>query len=416
MGGTGRPREVVAALGDPLRLASGSVLPNRVAKAALEEFLAVDGQLPGDELIALHRRWARGGAGLLITGHVMVDGRAVADPRDVVLEAGTDLEPFRRWASAARSGGGQVWMQINHPGRVVFADQGGLAWSASAKRVEMGAFTWLYATPVAMTGEQIAEVVARFADTAAQAERAGFDGVEVHAAHGYLIGQFLSPLVNRRADGYGGDLAARARLLLEVVAAVRGAVSPGFAVGVKLNTADFQRGGFQPQDAAEVIGMLSGAGVDLVELSGGSLESLAIMGHAADESTLAREAYFLDAAASILADAPLPVMITGGVRRLPVARRVLESGASVVGVGTALAVDPDLPHAWIAGEHAEATPVRVNWPDKKLSSAAVQALVHARMEDLAADRDRSTGPLRALLTERLRRRPALRRYRKWGKA
>ncbi|GAB3449802.1 oxidoreductase [Actinophytocola sediminis] len=401
-------------LDTPLVLASGQHLPNRIAKAAMEEFLAVDGQLPGAELATLYRRWARGGAGLMITGHVMVDRGALADPLDIVLEQDTPLAPFRQWANAARSGDGQVWLQLNHPGRVMTADMPGVVQSASDVAVDVGRYSRLYPRPVPMTAERIAEVVGRFAATARMARAAGFDGVQLHAAHGYLISQFLSPLTNRRQDRWGGDLANRARLLRDIVAAVRAEVGDRFAVGVKLNTADFQRGGFDAEDAARVVAMLAEFPVDLVELSGGSLESLATHGHPADGSTLAREAYFLDAAAAIIAGATVPIMVTGGIRRRPVAERALAGGTAMVGMATALAIDPDLPRRWLRGEDAAAEVEPLRWRDKALAAAATQAGVRCRLARMGRDDPAGhTHPILALAGERLRRRAALRRYRGW---
>jgi 2,4-dienoyl-CoA reductase-like NADH-dependent reductase (Old Yellow Enzyme family) len=252
----------------PLALASGSVLPNRIAKAAMEENLAGDGQLPDERLLRLYRRWSRGGTGLLITGNVMVHAEALTGPGGVVLDVDSPLEPFTQWARAAKSGGAAVWIQINHPGRQVFAEMPGVAWGPSAIRVDIGRQSKRLARPVAMTERQIAATVVRFADTARLAEKAGFDGVEIHAAHGYLLSQFLSPLSNVRTDRWGGSLENRARLLLEVVRSVRAAVGSHFAVAVTLNSADFQRGGFELADAQRVIDMLAPLGVDLVELSG----------------------------------------------------------------------------------------------------------------------------------------------------
>ena len=182
-------------------------------------------------------------------------------------------------------------MQLNHPGRQVMANMGGNAWAPSAIPLAMGKHSKLFAQPQAMDKTQIAEVIARFAASAHAAERAGFTGVEIHAAHGYLISQFLSPLTNQRNDRWGGELANRARLLLEVVRAVRERVSPGFCVAVKLNSADFQRGGFSSDDARQVVLMLNDLPVDLIELSGGSYESPAMQGETADGRTLARSLF-----------------------------------------------------------------------------------------------------------------------------
>lgn len=405
----------MTALNEPLHLGHGAPLPNRIAKAAMEEMLAAPGQLPGDELVTLYRRLAAGGAGLLITGHVMIDRRAVAQPGDVVLEQDTPLEPLRRWAAAGKSAGGRIWMQINHPGRVIPKDLADLTWAPSAVPVDAGGFSSMYATPRSMTPLEIGETVERFATTAQRARQAGFDGVEIHAAHGYLLSQFLSPLVNRRDDHWGGSPHNRARMLLDVVDTVREWVGTGFTVAVKLNSADFQRGGFDTDDARDVIRMLADAGADLVELSGGSIESLATAGSPADGRTLAREAYFLELAERLVAGSPLPLMLTGGIRRREVAQRVLDSGVAVAGLATALAIDPDLPGQWLAGADTRARPPRTVIRNKKLAAAAVQAATSRRLARLGAGKPSRTPcpPGVALLVDRLVRARRRRGYLEW---
>ena len=269
----------------PLTLRSGLILPNRIAKAAMEEGMAGVAQLPDQRLVSLYQRWGAGDAGLLITGNVMVHAEALTGPGGVVIDKDAPLEPFAQWAKAAKTGGGAVWMQINHPGRQVQADMPGVVWAPSAVSIDLGKHSRRFGRPVAMTPAQIQATVERFTAAAAHAERAGFDGVEVHAAHGYLLSQFLSPLTNRRTDGWGGSLENRAQMLLDVVRAIRSTVAPSFAVAVKLNSADFQRGGFDADDAQRVIAMLEPLGVDVVELSGGSYESPAMSGRPADGST-----------------------------------------------------------------------------------------------------------------------------------
>ncbi|WP_433684650.1 NADH:flavin oxidoreductase/NADH oxidase family protein [Nocardia sp. CA-119907] len=410
-GGAERTSPVFA----PFTLPNGSVVPNRLAKAAMEENMAASGQLPDESLFRLYRRWSRGGVGLIITGNVMVHAEALTGPGGVVLDAESPLEPFRRWAVAAKSGGARVWMQINHPGRQVRADMPGVAWTPSAIRVDVGKNSKRFADPVEMTPRQIEETVQRFAQTAGRAEEAGFDGVEIHAAHGYLLSQFLSPLANRRADQWGGSLENRARLLLDIVRAVRAAVAPSFAVAVKLNSADFQRGGFDTDDAATVIAMLAPLGVDVVELSGGSYEAPAMTGQASDQRTRAREAYFLSLAEELAATSPLPLMLTGGVLRRPVAEEVLAGGIDLVGMGSALAVDPDLPNRWRQDTDAkvELTPVEIK--DKAVASAASMARVRQQLRRLGAGRRTRPGmdPKVALLKETVLQRRALRRYRTW---
>ena len=410
-----------ASLYEPLVLAGGAEIPNRIAKATMEENMAEDGQLPGERLFTLYRTWSNGGAGLLVTGNVMVHAEAMTGPAGVVLDVRTPLEPFREWARAAKSGGAKVWMQINHPGRQVKAAMPGVAWGPSAVKVRAGKASRMLAEPTAMTEVQIAETIERFAVTARRAEEAGFDGVEIHAAHGYLLSQFLSPLANQRGDRWGGPLENRARLLLDIVRAVRAAVRPGFTVAVKLNSADFQRGGFDADDARRVIDMLAPLGVDLVELSGGSYESPAMSGRAvesdraADAHTLAREAYFLELARELAATSPLPLMLTGGITRRPVAEEVVASGVDVVGMGTALAVDPELPHKWRTSNEAKVTLAPVKIEDKSIASAAAMSRVRYQLRRLGRGVGTRPGinPKLALGIDQLREHRALRHYRNW---
>jgi 2,4-dienoyl-CoA reductase-like NADH-dependent reductase (Old Yellow Enzyme family) len=400
-----------------LVLRSGGTLRNRIAKAAMEEGMAGSSQLPDQRLISLYRRWGAGGAGLLITGNVMVHAEALTGPGGIVLDDLAPLDPFTRWAEAGKAGGAAMWMQISHPGRQVQAGMPGVAWGPSAVAVELGRHSKRFARPVAMTESQIKATVERFATTAGLAERAGFDGVEVHAAHGYLLSQFLSPLVNQRSDAWGGPLENRARLLLGVVSAIRRVVSPSFAVAVKLNSADFQRGGFDADDAARVIAMLEPLGVDLVELSGGSYESPAMAGRPAEARTAAREAYFLELAAELAKTSPLPLMLTGGITRSETAEQVLASGVDLVGMGTAIAVTPDLPDRWRSGLESTERLKPVTWSDKTLASAASMALVRHQMRRITRGKHPTgkTHPVHALVCDQRTQRRALRRYRAWLK-
>ena len=246
----------------PLRLPSGSVLSNRVARRRRRRTWLARVSCPIGSCSSCTGVGAPG-AGLLITGNVMVHAEALTGPAGAVFDDAAPLEPFAKWARAGRPGGAAAWMQVNHPGRLVEADMPGVVWGPSAGGVDIGRQSDWFGVPVAMTAEQISDTVERFAVTAARAEQAGFDGVEVHAAHGYLLSQFLSPLVNRRTDEWGGSLEKRARLLLDVVRAVRAADSPTVAGVVKLNSADLQRGGFDADDARRVIEWLEPLGVDL---------------------------------------------------------------------------------------------------------------------------------------------------------
>ncbi|WP_040776749.1 NADH:flavin oxidoreductase/NADH oxidase family protein [Nocardia pneumoniae] len=403
----------------PLVLPNGSTLPNRLAKAAMEENLAHTGQVPDRRLFTLYRRWSHGGAGLVITGNVMVDSRAMTGPGGVVLDEASPLQPFAQWAAAAKSGGSQVWMQINHPGRQVLADMPGVCLSPSDVPIDVGRQSRRFAPPIPMTEADIEQTIDRFITTARRAEHAGFDGVEVHAAHGYLLSQFLSPLTNTRTDRWGGSLENRARALIRVVTGIRAAVSPSFAVAVKLNSADFQRGGFDLSDAAQLVTLLNTLGVDAVELSGGSYESPAMQGRPQDGRSMAREAYFLEFAKDLLEVATVPLILTGGIRRREVAQNVIDTGVAVAGMATALAVAPDLPRQWRATTAPDAPALKpIGWKDKALASSARLAQVRHQLRRLAADRDPrpDARPELAFVLDQLCRRRALARYSGWLEA
>ncbi|PWB35188.1 2,4-dienoyl-CoA reductase [Pseudomonas sp. SDI] len=399
----------------PLTLPNGSHIPNRLAKAAMEENMADAEQAPSAPLLRLYQAWADGGAGLLISGNVMIDRRAMTGPGGVVLEDERQLAKFRRWAQTGRSGGGQFWLQINHPGRQMQANLGQPTWAPSAVPLALGSLSKHFDTPLEMNEAMIAEVIRRFARSAQLAEQAGFSGVQIHAAHGYLLSQFLSPLSNRRTDAWGGALENRARLLLEVLKAVRAVVSPGFTVAVKLNSADFQRGGFSAEDARQVVLLLNGLEVDLVELSGGSYEAPAMQGDARDGRTLAREAYFIEFAHELQAVAQMPLMITGGIRRLPVAEQVVQSGVAMVGIGTALAIEPNLPRDWRDGKPSAPQLPVLTWKNKALASLANMATVKFQLRKLSQGRapKPDVSPLRALLVQQFATALRTRQYRRW---
>lgn len=404
---------------EPLALPNGQVVPNRIAKAAMEENMADRQHLPGADLLGLYRQWGAGGAGMILTGNVMVAADAVTGPGGVVLDAGQPLDPFRKWADAGKSHGARMWMQINHPGRQVYVATNPEAIAPSAVPVEIAGYSKLFAPPRAMTEADIQRVIGQFADTAALAEKAGFDGVEIHAAHGYLLSQFLSPLTNLRQDDWGGSLENRARILIQIVRAVRARVSRDFGVGVKLNSADFQKGGFDAADAVAVVRLLNDEAVDLVEISGGSYESPAMHGRPASASTRAREAYFVDFARDIVAVARMPVMVTGGIRRLATARDALapedgRAGVAMVGIAQAMAYAPDLPNQWRRAERVVEVPV-VRWKNKPLSGLATMALAKLQLQRMGKGKAPSFSAWApgVLVRDQIRTRLRNRQYRNW---
>lgn len=415
----------------PKSLPNGHSVPNRIAKAAMEENMADQasdlGQVPGEQLVNLYQAWADGGAGMIITGNVMVDPKAMTGPGGVVLEQGTLDDPdvrtrFERWAQAGKAGGASLIMQISHPGRQLYAAQGTEAVSASASQLDMGSDTLsnLFAQARAMTEDEIRGMIRRFAETALAAQSAGFDGVEIHAAHGYLLAQFLSPLTNQREDDWGGSLENRARLLLEIVRAVRDRVRDDFVVGVKLNSADFQKGGFDVADASRVVEWLGKEAVDFVEVSGGTYESSAMMGESADgrvsESTRAREAYFLSFAEDIAKAASMPLMVTGGVTRRETAQTVINTdGVDLIGMARALIITPDLPNRWQSGSDETGPVQTVGWKNPALRGLANMALAKGNLRRLSRGQTpkRKLNPVLASLIQQKNQAQQTKRYKAW---
>ena len=344
----------------PLDLPCGARVPNRIAKASMTEGLATPDGVPTPELDRLYRVWSEGGAGLLLTGNVQIDRDHLERPGNVVVDREPDAamrEALARWAAAGTVGGNHLWAQISHAGRQTQKVVNPQPKAPSAVKLALPGGQ--FGMPVPLTREEIADIVRRFAVCAAAMKEAGFSGVQLHAAHGYLLSQFLSPLANKRDDEYGGSLENRARALMESVAAVRSAVGPEFPVAVKLNSADFQRGGFEFTDSLQVAKWLQEAGVDLIEISGGTYEQPKLLDmeglepfaeQSVAESTRAREAYFVDFAQAMRAELDIPLMVTGGLRRRDAMEEALSSGsADMVGLARPMCVMTDAPNQLLAG-------------------------------------------------------------------
>ncbi len=340
---------VAETLARPLTLANGQVIPNRFAKSAMSETMCTFDNRVTPALATLYGTWADGGTGLLITGNVMVDRRHIGEPKNVVLEDERDLAALKAWAEAGTRAGNQLWMQLNHPGKQSprMLNRDPVSPSAVPFRKELRG---MFATPRALTDEEIRDIIQRFATSAAIAEKAGFTGVQIHGAHGYLVSQFLSPHHNQRTDEWGGSAQKRRRFVLEIYRAIRAVTTAGFSVGIKLNSADFQRGGFTETESMEVIAALAAEGIDLVEISGGNYENPA-MAKGTRASTREREAYFLEFAEQVRQSVKVPLMVTGGFRSGEGMARAVESGATdLVGLARPLAVEPALPERILAGE------------------------------------------------------------------
>ncbi len=344
-------------LNDPLKLPCGAVLPNRIAKAAMSEHLASPKQSPTRGLVRLYERWSDGGAGLLITGNVMIDRAHLEAVRNVAIAADSNIERFRTWAEAGTLHGNQLWMQLNHPGRQtprhLNPDPGA---PSAVEPVNLFRRAKAFGRPHAMDEAEIGQAIRSFASAAAFAKAAGFTGVQVHGAHGYLVSQFLSPLTNQRSDRWGGSLENRARFARTVLREIRALVGDDFPIAIKLNSADFQRGGFTEEDSMRVLGMLQEDGIDLVEISGGSYESRVMLGKVENE----REAFFLDYAKKARSEVDIPMMVTGGFRARSIMEDALATGAlDIVGMARPFTNDPSVARDLLDGrtERAADPPV-----------------------------------------------------------
>ncbi len=344
----------MAGLATPLTFASGVTVPNRIAKSAMTEGLADSRNVATDALARLYRRWADGGLGLQITGNIQISREHLERAGNVAIEGPQSAEALAAlaaYAGAAKSSGGAVYAQISHAGRQTPIAVNPHPKAPSAISVALPGKQ--FGVPVALTEAEIEALVQAFGHAAATCRAAGFSGVQLHGAHGYLLSAFLSPLANRRTDRWGGTLENRARFLMEAVRAAKAAAGSGFGIAVKLNSADFQRGGFGADESTEVARMLEAEGIDFLEISGGNYEQPRMMdadGLSPGEARSARrEAYFLEEAVRLRSAVKLPLMVTGGFRSAAAMTAALETGAcDLVGLARPLCVDPDGPKKLLA--------------------------------------------------------------------
>jgi len=341
-------------------LTNGQVIKNRLFKSAMSEQLGTKDNQPQAGLSTLYGRWAKGGIGLSMTGNVMIDRTALGEPKNVVLDEQSDLTEFKRWAQAGKQNGAHIWPQLNHPGKQIpnFICDEPVAPSAISlgRGLEKG-----FNVPRALSETEILDIIKKFATSAKLSKEAGFTGVQIHGAHGYLVSQFLSSRHNQRTDQWGGSLENRMRFVLSVYSAIRKEVGVEFPIGIKLNSADFMKGGFTEEESMQVVQALSDAGIDLIEISGGTYESPSMMGSKtkkADvqapvkESTLKREAYFMDYMEKVRQLVKTPLVVTGGFRSGMAMNEALQPGATdFIGIARTMAVDPEFPNKLLNDNH-----------------------------------------------------------------
>ncbi|KAK3346931.1 hypothetical protein B0T25DRAFT_291226 [Lasiosphaeria hispida] len=332
------------ALGAPLRFDfSGRVAKNRLMKAATTEKMAswspTDKSargIPGDELMTLYRTWALGGFGIVVTGNILIDHNHIEGKGNMIVPidaplSGPLFDGFQKLAAAGKSGGTLFLGQLNHPGRQCLQSIQPDPVSASDVQLTMRMFGDGFAKPHPASLDEIRAITAAFVHAAVFLDRAGFDGIQLHGAHGYLLAQFLAETTNLRTDAYGGSLPNRARLVTEIADGIRAQTRSDFVLSIKINSVEFEAKGLPTEEAAQLCELLEAHGFDFVELSGGTYQELALCHRR--ETTRAREAFFLEFADKIVPRLTRTrTIVTGGLRS---AGAMVDALRTVDGVGLA---------------------------------------------------------------------------------
>jgi len=338
-------------LAQPFTLPCGVTVPNRIAKSALSEGIAEVAGNPSAKLFNLYKRWGEGGAGILFSGNTMVDKRHLTNANIMIAEKENPfLEDYKKLAEVAQAHGSHLWMQVSHPGRQspIYLDK------APVSASDVGMPSKMYAQPRPLPEEEILDLIERFGDTALIAKKSGMKGAQIHGAHGYLVSQFLSPLTNNRDDQWGGSLENRARFVLEIYRNMRKKCGPDFPLGIKINSADFQRGAFTEEESMQVIQWLDEAGMDLIEVSGGTYERAAMVGTQHKESTIKREAYFLEFIEKVRKKVKAPLMLTGGFRTAEAMNAAIANGElDFVGMGRPFCLYPNVANELMDGSRSD---------------------------------------------------------------
>lgn len=322
-----------------LELPCGVVLKNRLAKAAMSDSLGDGAGLPSHQQIDLYQRWALGGVSLSLIGEVQVDHRYPEKPGNLVVQPGIDDALFRQLAAAGSIDSAHIWPQLGHAGALAHDP---ISRPAGPSALDLDGLQC-----VALSSSDIDALPMIYARAAAHAQAAGFSGVQIHAGHGFLLSQFLSPLFNHRSDQYGGPIESRCRLLQNIVQRVRSKVGPEFAISVKINSSDQLDGGLSEDDALVAIALLGDEGVDLIDISGGTY----FPGAPASSDRRTAGPYFVEFGHRCRAVTNTPLMLTGGFKtRREAADAVVTGAADIVGLARPMVLDPDLPAKWVHGD------------------------------------------------------------------
>lgn len=336
---------------------NGMCLRNRMVRSATWEGMCDQEGRPTERLIDYYVTLGNGGVGLIITGYAFVSREGKQLPGTMGMHVDDFAASMREMTRAVHETGARICVQLVHAGGQTDSGNAGQT-PVAPSSIDADQFP---ETPEALSVAKIKNIVAAFGRSAARAKVYGFDGVQLHGAHGYLINQFLSPLTNRRDDAYGGSFENRSRFLMEVYGEVRASVGPDYPVMIKLNGADFLDGGLQIDDSLHVAKMLDERGIDGIEVSGGT--------PASGDKTPARtkiklpeqEGYHLFLAREVKVAVTCPVMVVGGLRSPAVIEKALIDGAvDYVSFARPLICEPDLPNRWQQGDRAAAKCISCN--------------------------------------------------------
>ena len=347
----------------PIILPNGTTIKNRFFKSAMSEGMGTRDFQPKKNIATLYKRWAEGGTGLIITGNIMVDPRGTAEPGNIVFDKNSNMEILKDWAKQGQQHGAKVMVQLNHPGKQVpktIAKE-----TVAPSTIPLGnGLNKLFSTPRALTTSEVEELVQKFVTSAKVAKEAGFSGVQIHAAHGYLISQFLSPHDNRRTDKYGGSLENRMRFLKEIYLGMREELGKDFTIGIKINSTDFKEDGLTEEDSLKTIIELANLGLDFVEISGGTYERPAMMG-ATSKST--NQVFFAEYSKKLKQKIEIPVVVTGGIRSINAMNTLLNDNTTdFIGIARPLTIDPNIPNKIKQGTFTIVETTRVSTGVKKL--------------------------------------------------
>lgn len=347
----------------PITLPNGTTIKNRFFKSAMSEGMGTKNFQPKKNIATLYKRWAEGGTGLIITGNIMVDPKRTAEPGNIVFDKNSNMEILKNWANQGQQHGAKVMVQLNHPGKQAPKTVSKQTVAPSAVPLGNG-LNKLFSTPRALTTSEVEELVQKFVTSAKVAKEAGFSGVQIHAAHGYLISQFLSPHDNRRTDKYGGSLENRMRFLKEIYLGMREELGKNFTIGIKINSTDFKEDGLTEEDSLKTIIELANLGLDFVEISGGTYERPAMMG-ATSKST--NQVFFAEYSKKLKQKIDIPVVVTGGIRSINAMNTLLNDNTTdFIGIARPLTIDPNIPNKIKQGTYTIVETTRVSTGVKKL--------------------------------------------------